>query len=140
MAAHIDRKGLSMPALPWSAGVYKPADGHQLHVMTTNLPLTRFRDVPRFLRWTIRIRTQLKSAPGCVGFTMDAKPFTKTFWTLSAWSDEQAMERFVRSGAHAEMLKDMAGRLGNPHFADSTATSADIPLSWADARARIKDA
>lgn len=127
-----------MPALPWSAGVCKPADGAQLHVLTTNLPLTRYRDIPRFLRWTAKIRTQLKSAPGCVGYTMDAEPFIKTFWTLSAWSDKEAMERFVHSGTHAEMLKDMAGRLGDPHFADSTATPADIPLLWPEARARIE--
>ncbi|GAB2539805.1 hypothetical protein GCM10027167_50770 [Nocardia heshunensis] len=129
-----------MPALPWSAGVHRPAADAQLHVLTTNLPLNRYRDIPRFLRWTVKIRTQLKSAPGCVGFTMDAKPFTKTFWTLSAWSDKEAMEVFVHTGTHAEMLKDMAGRLGNPHFADSTATSADIPLSWPEARIRIQRA
>ncbi|MFI9504898.1 hypothetical protein [Nocardia sp. NPDC052566] len=127
-----------MPALPWSAGVYEPADGIQLHVLTTCLPLTRYRDIPRFLRWTAKIRTQLKSTPGCAGYTLDAKPFTKTFWTLSAWSDKEAMEAFVHSGVHAKMLQDMAGRLGNPYFADSTATSAELPLSWADARARIK--
>ncbi|MFE3187744.1 hypothetical protein ACFXHA_01970 [Nocardia sp. NPDC059240] len=127
-----------MPALPWSAGLYQPPDGTQLHVLTTNLPLTRYRDILRFLRWTIKIRTQLKSTPGCAGYTMDAQPFSKTFWTLSAWSDKEAMEVFVHTGTHAAMLKDMAGRLGNPHFADSTATPADLPLSWSEAHARIK--
>ncbi|MEC3914412.1 hypothetical protein [Nocardia sp. CDC160] len=127
-----------MVALPWSAGLYKPADGTELHVLTSNLPLNRFRDVPRFLMWTMRIRTQLKTAEGCAGYTLDAQPFVKTFWTLSAWSDKQAMEKFVHSGVHARMLEDMKGRLGDPHFADSTATPADLPLSWADAHARIK--
>ncbi|MVU76858.1 hypothetical protein GPX89_06305 [Nocardia sp. ET3-3] len=127
-----------MPALPWSAGVYAPADGAQLHVLTSNLPLKRYRDIPRFLRWTMKIRVQLKTAPGCAGYTLDAKVFTKTFWTLSAWSDKDAMEVFVHSGVHAEMLKDMAGRLGNPHFVDSSATAADLPLSWPEARLRIQ--
>ncbi|MEC3953815.1 hypothetical protein VMT65_12315 [Nocardia sp. CDC153] len=54
------------------------------------LPLNRFRDVPRFLLWTRRIRTQLKTAEGCAGYTLDAQPFVKTFWTLSAWSHAHA--------------------------------------------------
>jgi quinol monooxygenase YgiN len=77
--------------------------------------------------WTTRIRSQFRSTPGCVGYTLDAKLLSKTFWTLSAWSDKDAMERFVRSGAHSDMLADMAGRVGNPDFADSTATRADLP-------------
>ncbi|WP_433684871.1 hypothetical protein [Nocardia sp. CA-119907] len=126
-----------MPALPWTAGVHKPADGDQLHVLTSRLPLTNYIDVPRFLYWTMRIRTQLVSAPGCVGFALDAKLISKTFWTLSAWSDKAAMDQFAHSGTHAKMLADMAGRIGDPSFVESSASTADIPLSWADARVRI---
>lgn len=126
-----------MPALPWTAGVHKPADGDQLHVLTSRLPLTNYIDVPRFLYWTMRIRTQLVSAPGCVGFALDAKLISKTFWTLSAWSDKEAMDQFARSGTHAKMLADMAGRIGDPSFVESSTSTGDIPLSWADARVRI---
>ncbi|MEU0504782.1 hypothetical protein [Nocardia sp. NPDC005998] len=126
-----------MPALPWTAGVHKPAEGDQLHVLTSRLPLTNYIDVPRFLYWTMRIRTQLVSAPGCVGFALDAKLISKTFWTLSAWSDKQAMDHFAHSGTHAKMLADMAGRIGDPNFVESSASTGDIPLSWADARVRI---
>ncbi|WP_433734150.1 hypothetical protein ACQP0C_18620 [Nocardia sp. CA-129566] len=126
-----------MPALPWTAGVHKPADSDQLHVLTSRLPLTNYIDVPRFLYWTMRIRTQLVSAPGCVGFALDAKLISKTFWTLSAWSDKAAMDQFAHSGTHAKMLADMAGRIGDPNFVESSASTGDIPLSWADARVRI---
>ncbi|NNH68583.1 hypothetical protein HLB23_01580 [Nocardia uniformis] len=128
-----------MPVLPWSSGVHKPVEGEQLHVLTSRLPLIRYSDVPRFLRWTLKIRTQLRTAPGCVGYSLDAKLLSKTFWTLSAWSDKEAMEAFVRSGSHAEMLSDMKGRVGSPNFIDSTAGPADIPLSWAAARTRINE-
>ncbi|MFE2995456.1 hypothetical protein ACFXG4_10655 [Nocardia sp. NPDC059246] len=127
-----------MPALPWTKGTHKPAAGDQLHVLTSRLPLRSYADVPRFLYWTMRIRSQLQSAPGCIGFALDAKLITKTFWTLSAWSDKEAMDSFAHSGTHAKMLADMKGRIGNPSFVDSTATTQDIPLSWPDARARIQ--
>ncbi|WP_433194642.1 hypothetical protein ACQP1G_38745 [Nocardia sp. CA-107356] len=128
-----------MPALPWTPGTHQPADGDELHVLTSRLPLRNYADVPRFLYWTLRIRSQLQSAPGCVGFALDAKLITKTFWTLSAWSDKAAMDHFAHSGTHANMLADMKGRIGDPNFVESAAAAGDIPLSWADARARITE-
>jgi hypothetical protein len=47
------------------------------------------------------------------------------------------MMRFVRSGQHAEMLVDMAGKVGDPGFVDSTARQGDLPLDWISARDRI---
>lgn len=126
-----------MPQLPWTRGVYKPEDGAELHVLTSELPLKRYADIPRFLRWTLKIRTQLKDAPGCAGYSLDALLTVKTFRTLSAWSDKEAMEAFVRAGSHAEMLADMAGRVGNPRFVESKESGKNLPLSWAEARARL---
>jgi hypothetical protein len=45
-----------MPALPWTNGPYNPTRDGELHVLTSTLPLTRYRDVPRFLRWAMQIR------------------------------------------------------------------------------------
>lgn len=48
-----------MPALPWTDCQYRPHEGESLHVLTSTLPLQSYRDVPRFLRWTSRIRKQV---------------------------------------------------------------------------------
>src|SRR5690349_11690226 len=101
-----------MPTLPWTVCRYHPAADESLHVLTSTLPLQSYRDVPRFLRWTLRIRKQLADAEGAAGYSLDARLLRKTFYTLSAWSDAEAMNRFVHSGEHARMLADMAGRLG----------------------------
>jgi hypothetical protein len=45
-----------MPELPRTSGQYH-ADT-ELHVLTSRLPLIRYRDIPRFLRWTFKIRKQ----------------------------------------------------------------------------------
>jgi len=107
--------------------------------LTSKLPLNRYRDVPRFLRWSLKIRRQLLSNPTCAGFTLDAQLASKTFWTLSAWKDQDAMMQFVRSGEHAAMLRDMAGRVGGSIFAESVTASSDLPLDWAAARQRLAD-
>ena len=129
-----------MPALPWTNGPHQPAPGEELHVLTSTLPLTHYRDVPRFLRWTMKIRRQLATAEGCAGYSLDARLLRKTFFTLSAWQDGEAMNRFVRSGQHATMLADMAGRLGQSTFVESSIPGTELPLDWAAARQRLVDA
>jgi quinol monooxygenase YgiN len=128
-----------MPALPWTTGPFQPDDNKALHVLASMLPLRRYGDIVRFLRWTGKIRKQLVSADGCAGYSLDARLLRKTFYTLSAWSDAEAMNRFVRSGQHAAMLADMAGRLGQATFVESSAKSSALPLDWASAKQRIAD-
>jgi hypothetical protein len=129
-----------MPTLPWTACRYQPHDDDSLHVLTSTLPLQSYRDVPRFLRWALRIRQQLANAEGAAGYSLDARVLRKTFYTLSAWSSPEAMNTFVHSGQHASMLADMAGRLGEATFVESSATPADLPLDWDAAKRRLADA
>lgn len=129
-----------MPTLPWTACSYQPHDGESLHVLTSTVPLQNYRDVPRFLRWTLKIRKQLKHADGAVGYTLDARLLRRTFYTRSAWSSAETMNRFVHGGDHAAMLADMAGRLGQPKFVESSSSSADLPLDWEAAKRRLADA
>jgi hypothetical protein len=129
-----------MPALPWTTGPYNPTGDREIHVLTSTLPLARYRDVPRFLRWAMQIRKQLAGSDGCAGYSLDAHVLRKTFYTLSAWQDAEAMNRFVRSGPHAAMLADMAGRLGQSTFVEFSADANGLPLDWADAKQRLSNA
>ena len=129
-----------MPTLPWTVCRYRPQDDESLHVLTSTLPLQSYRDIPRFLRWTLRIRKQLANAEGAAGYSLDARLLRKTFYTLSAWSSAEAMNTFVHSGDHASMLADMAGRLGRPEFVESSTTPAELPLDWDAAKHRLADA
>lgn len=127
-----------MPALPWTRGQYR--EDTEVHVLVSRLQLARYRDMPRFLRWTGKIRGQLQDAVGCAGYTLDAHPLSKTFYTLSAWADSEAMNKFVRSGQHAAMLADMSGRVGDAKFAEWAAPTDQLPLKWAAARGRLSQA
>jgi hypothetical protein len=129
-----------MPALPWTKGSFNPTGDRELHVLTSTLPLTRYGDVPRFLRWAMQIRKQLATTEGCAGYSLDARLLRKTFYTLSAWEDREAMDRFVRSGRHAAMLADMAGRLGQSTFVESSAPATELPLDWSAAKQRLTNA
>lgn len=128
-----------MPAIPWTTCSYTPDNQATLHVLTSTLPLARYRDVPRFLRWTLRLRRQLADAPGCAGYSLDARLAHKTFFTLSAWSSAEAMHAFVHSGEHARMLSDTSGRLGTSTFVEFTAAPRELPLDWSAAKQRLAD-
>ncbi len=128
-----------MPTLPWTVCSYRPQGDDALHVLASTLPLKRYRDVPRFLRWALTIRKQLAAAEGCAGYSLDAQLLRKTFYTLSAWSSAEAMSRFVHSNEHARMLADMAGRLGLATFVESNASPSDLPLDWGAAKQRLID-
>lgn len=127
-----------MPNIPWMS--YSMPDGPDCHCLASVLPLRKYRDIPRFLKWTMQIRKQLETTPGVTGYGLRAELFRKRFWTLSAWESSDKMMDFVRSGAHAEMLKDMKGRLGVATFQSWMVPQATLPLGWSDARQKLRAA
>src|SRR5436189_34076 len=46
--------------------------------------------IPRFLRYSGRVATQLEGTRGLVGFSFRAKVLAREFYTLSVWEDERA--------------------------------------------------
>jgi hypothetical protein len=88
----------------------------------------------------MQIRKQLAASDGCAGYSLDAHLLRKTFYTLSAWQDRDAMNSFVHSGRHAAMLADMAGRLGQSTFVESRTRASGLPLDWGAAKQRLTNA
>jgi hypothetical protein len=60
-----------MPALPWVQRQDVSPD-HEYTAMASRLPLRAYRSIPRFLRDTVRIRRQLATISGLVGYTLRA--------------------------------------------------------------------
>ncbi len=127
-----------MPALPWIRTSSAPP-GAELVVLATTLPLRSYRHIPGFLRWTWRIRGQLAEADGLVGYSLDARPLRKTFWTVSAWTSGAAMEAFVRQNPHAAAMAVIRPHMGRSAFVRWTVTTDDLPLRWGNVRRRIED-
>ncbi len=127
-----------MPALPWVSGAPVDAD-HECVVMASRLPLTRHRYIPRFLRSTMQIRRQLARAEGLVGYALDAHPVAKTFWTLSAWQSQEALDAFSCENPHRARVQAIRPRMGPTTFVFWTCRAGDLPVSWAEARRRIAE-
>ena len=128
-----------MPTLRWSGEVGTDPSS-ELVVMASRLPLMRYRSVPAFLRATIAIRRQLSTAPGLIGHSLKADLMRKTFYTLSAWSDESALNRFAAAQPHRDYVAAVRPRMLPTTFTTWRASGEDVPVSWAEAHRRLNAA
>jgi hypothetical protein len=125
-----------MPALPWTT-ISPPDPGREYLVMASRLPLARYRDTPGFLRATLAIRTQLARASGLIGYALDAHLARKTFWTVSAWDSQDALDSFSRADPHRSRVRVIRPRMQPTTFTYWTGSGADLPIGWAEVRRRI---
>src|SRR5882757_3419850 len=96
-----------MPVIPWKMAE-APLAGNRYLALISYLPLKHFRAIPNFFRFTSEIRRQLRVAPGLIGYSLDARPFARTFWTLSVWRDEQSLTDFVNQAPHNRITLKLA--------------------------------
>jgi len=125
-----------VPTTPWIR-IAPPAPGREYLALISFLPLRHFRAIPNFVRFTFQIQHQLKTSVGLIGYSLDAKPFSRKFWTLSVWEGQQPLNDFVRQIPHRQVMQAMAPHMGRTQFAQWTVTNVDIPLDWPTAKARL---
>lgn len=118
-----------MPALPWVVG-RTPDPSTEYTAMASRLPLLRFRALPGFLRDTLRIRRQLATAPGLVGYGLKADVLRKTFWTFSVWEDQASIQAFARSDPHRRITARLAPHMGQTRFRTFTLRGDRLPMTW----------
>jgi hypothetical protein len=107
--------------------------------MASRLPLARYWNLPAFLSATLAIRTQLASASGLIGYALDAHLARKTFYTVSAWESQDALDAFSRADPHRGRVSVIRPRMRPTTFTFWTVPGADLPISWAEVRRRIAD-
>jgi hypothetical protein len=125
-----------MPKTPWLQ-VSPPQSDRSCLALISYLPLRHFRVLPNFFLFSIQIQRQLRTAPGLIGYSMEAKLFARKFWTLSVWEDQQSLNDFVRKVPHLRIMQALAPHMGETKFAQWTVTHAEIPIDWQSAKARL---
>ena len=125
-----------MPALPW-AKIVDPEPDREYVVMASQLPLARYRSIPSFLAATVAIRNQLAHAGGLIGYALDAHLLRKTFWTVSAWESQEALQRFNRNDPHHARVERIRPGMQPAAFVFWTTPGSRLPIAWDDARRRL---
>ncbi|MGA8833407.1 MAG: DUF3291 domain-containing protein [Desulfomonilaceae bacterium] len=125
-----------MPTTPWKrcAG---PDPIHTYVAFLTYLPLKRYRMIPRFLFYTVRVLVQLSKSNGLVGYSLRANLFKNNFWTLSVWEDESALRNFAFKGFHKGIMKLLRNDMGPTRFIKWAVKGTEVPPSWEDAMQRF---
>ncbi|MER6129503.1 DUF3291 domain-containing protein [Streptomyces sp. NPDC001795] len=127
-----------MPTLPWTT-VDKPASDAQAFVMASRLEVRSFTDVPRFFLRSLAAWKQVTGAPGAFGASLIAEPFKRTFWTLSAWEDREALYAYARTEPHRSIMNGLRSTMSGSVFTFWQVPAADLPIDWADARRRLAE-
>jgi hypothetical protein len=126
-----------MPAMdsPWIKFA-APDTNREYFALLSYLPLNKYRAIPAFLRFLFQIQKQLCSTPGIIGYSLRAKPFSRNFWTLSAWTDEKSLMDFVVKIPHGNAMKAMIPHMGSTNFTKWKVPGSALPLNWEEAMRR----
>ncbi|WP_063063012.1 DUF3291 domain-containing protein [Nocardia violaceofusca] len=126
-----------MPTLPWVT-VERPTTD-TVHVMASRLEVRSLRHVPRFLATSIVLRRQARRSPGALGIALQADLARRTFWTLSAWTDQEAIGAYARTDPHASAIVRARAVMRESTFVFWSVPAADLPIDWSEARRRIAE-
>ena len=80
-----------------------PADQSVIHVSVTGARTRGPIGEMRFWRHAVPSMAQAQAAPGCL--YAEARTVDGVHHTLTAWENEDAMRRYVRSGAHLKAMR-----------------------------------
>jgi heme-degrading monooxygenase HmoA len=129
-----------MPPLQWTVPPAADAASGEVVVMASLLQLDSFRRAPGFLRAAMAIRGQVLGADGAVGVALNTALPRRTFFTLSAWRDREALNAFVRSEPHASTMRRYRSAMADARFVFWSTTANTLPPPWPEAQARLREA
>ncbi len=102
-----------MLTIPWTTSTITV--GRSTTCQISRLELARLRDVPGFLVAALKLRRTLLETPGVVGLSLRAEPTRRTFWTLSEWTDADALRDFTQGDDHRRIMSKYRERMAGSH-------------------------
>jgi len=125
-----------MPASPWRAFGSPDPDG-DLVALLSYLPLKSYWRIFPLFFYMRQIVKQLAQSNGLLGYALLAHPFSKRFFTLSAWQNDAALRAFVQHPPHLNVMTALAPHMDKTHFLRWTVKGSALPLHWDDALRRF---
>ena len=114
----------------------QPVPAREYFVFASSLPLRRYGATVRFFRRVTAIRKQLAVAEGLIGYSLQAKPLARRYYTLSVWASEEAMDAFVRRDPHRTAMAALTRDMAPTRFERWTVRGEAMP-TWDEALRRL---
>ncbi|MEU8777757.1 DUF3291 domain-containing protein [Streptomyces sp. NPDC048606] len=127
-----------MPDLPWTTPTAPHPDA-EVHVMASRFETATLLGAVRFFLKAPGIIKQLRTAPGAHGAALRARVLGRTFVTLSAWADPEALHRFARAEPHRTSARAAAAHTKEAVFTYWTAPASALPIGWDEAERRLAE-
>ena len=86
------------------------------------------------LTTALQVRKQVLASHGAIGVSLIAQPAHKTYWTLSAWTDQDALDSFVRTMPHLDVMRRFHDRLEHTTFTTWSVPADDLPKARSHAK------
>ena len=107
--------------------------------MLSRLPLKTFGAMPKFFRFVFGIRRQLAQTEGLIGYSLDAHPLAKEFWTLSVWEDRESLWHFVQRMPHSQAMQDLLPHMKQTEFFHFEVKGSSVPPDWQETKRRMRE-
>ncbi|MEU6755904.1 DUF3291 domain-containing protein [Streptomyces sp. NPDC046685] len=127
-----------MPDIPWSTPTQAAPDA-EVYVMASRFETATLTGAVRFFLKAPGIIRQIRKAPGAHGVALRARVPRRTFLTLSAWEDRDALYRFARSEPHRSSSRAAAAFMKESAFTFWTVPARDLPIGWEEAERRLAE-
>ncbi|GAS89708.1 hypothetical protein [Mycolicibacterium brisbanense] len=121
----------------WMPGPVDPAD-NPVVVSVTEYTAQRRRDVPGIAVHGMRMREGWYAMPGAVGLWLWSMPTPGRTGSISVWTDEEALQRFITLPHHVRIMQSYGPR-GEVRSTTWHAESFDPAATVARARGWILD-
>jgi len=95
--------------------------------------------MPKFFRFVFGIRRQLAESEGLIGYSLDAHPLAKEFWTLSVWEDKDSLWRFVQKMPHSKAMQNLLPHMKQTEFFHFEVKGSSVPPDWQETRRRMRE-
>jgi hypothetical protein len=105
-------------------------------VSLTRLRVRSVRFLPQFLLYVLRTVRQVRRAHGFSGGALLADR-KWTFWTMTAWSTQEEMRRYMTSGAHKSAMPRLLDWCDEASVAHWDQREETLP-SWEEADQRMR--
>jgi quinol monooxygenase YgiN len=128
-----------MPASPWRT-FGAPDPNGDFVALLSYLPLKSYWRVLPLFFYAPQVVKQLAKADGLLGYSLLARPFSKRFWTLSAWNSEAALRTFVNHPPHVRIMTALTPHMDKTDFVRWMAKGSELPLQWDDTLRRFESA
>ncbi|MCJ1679365.1 DUF3291 domain-containing protein [Streptomyces sp. APSN-46.1] len=127
-----------MPDIPWSTPTQAPT-GAEVYVMASRFETATLLGAFRFFLKSPGIILQVRKAPGAHGVALRARVFSRTFLTVSAWEDREALYRFARSEPHRSSSRAASASMKESTFTFWSVPASELPITWAEAQRRLDE-